>query len=113
MDSAIDNSLTRMRDDWNRRAREDAYYYVAFVNPNQAEDGFHKSAMEVIRELEGELHRLDRLGQGIARHRALEIGCGPGRLTLPMSRHFDEIYGVDISEEMIRIARQRLGSVSK
>jgi ubiquinone/menaquinone biosynthesis C-methylase UbiE len=107
----MSDSLSVMREDWNRRAREDAYYYVAFVNPHQAEDGFHGSAAEVIRELEGEFHRLDALGTGLARRRALEIGCGPGRLLLPISSHFEEIYGVDISEEMIRIARERLRGV--
>ncbi len=111
MDRPLDESVSIMRDDWNQRAKEDAYYYVAFVNPNQAEDGFHRSAAEVIRDIEGELHRLDALGEGVARRRALEIGCGPGRLTLPLSCHFQEIYGVDISEEMIRIARERLQSV--
>jgi ubiquinone/menaquinone biosynthesis C-methylase UbiE len=113
MDSAIADFLRIMRDDWNRRAKEDAYYYVAFINPNQAEERFHQSAADVIRELESELHRLDSLGEGLARRRALEIGCGPGRLMLPLSRHFDEIYGVDISDEMIRIARERLQSVPK
>ena len=40
--------------------------------------------------------------------RALEIGCGPGRLMRPMSRHFGEIHGVDVSDEMIRLAREKL-----
>ncbi len=110
MNTAMDDSVRLMRDDWNRRAKEDAYYYVAFANPNQAEDGFQRSADEVIPEIEGELYRLAYLGEGVAR-RALEIGCGPGRLILPLSRHFDEIYGVDISDEMIRIAQERLRQI--
>jgi SAM-dependent methyltransferase len=109
MNPAIADSISLMRNDWNRRAREDANYYVAFVRPDQAEDQFSGSAAEVIRELESELHRLDSFHA--PRRRALEIGCGPGRLMLPLSRHFDEIYGVDISDEMIRIARRRLQSV--
>jgi SAM-dependent methyltransferase len=44
--------------------------------------------------------------------RALEIGCGPGRLMRPMSRHFLEIDGVDVSDEMIAIAKQRLTDLS-
>ena len=40
--------------------------------------------------------------------RALEIGCGPGRLMKPMSRHFGEIHGVDVSDEMVARARQNL-----
>jgi SAM-dependent methyltransferase len=111
MDHAIGDALGIMRDDWNRRAREDAYYYVAFVNPHQAECGFQRSAAEVVGDLEGELHRLVQLGAAGVPRRALEIGCGPGRLMLPLSRHFDEIYGVDISDEMIRLARERLEPV--
>jgi ubiquinone/menaquinone biosynthesis C-methylase UbiE len=110
-DSGVGDSLRVMREDWNRRARENAYYYVAFIDPHQGEDGFSRSAAEVISELESELPRLEFLGDGVARRRALEIGCGPGRLVLPMSRHFEEIYGVDISDEMIHIARERLQAV--
>jgi SAM-dependent methyltransferase len=43
--------------------------------------------------------------------RALEIGCGPGRLMVPMSRHFGEIHGVDVSDEMIRLAEKNLRSI--
>ena len=42
------------------------------------------------------------------REAALEIGCGPGRLMRPLSRHFAEIHGVDVSDEMIRLAQERL-----
>ena len=33
-------TLERMREDWNRRAREDAHYYVAFGRHNQDDDEF-------------------------------------------------------------------------
>ena len=95
----------QMRDDWNRRAREDAHYYVAFGRRDQEDSEFLESAADVIRDLEGELKRLTHT------RRALEIGCGPGRLMLPMSRHFGEIHGVDISDEMIAQARVKLNSV--
>jgi SAM-dependent methyltransferase len=94
--------LERMRADWNRRAGEDANYYVAFGRRGQDDEEFFSSAADVVRRLEGDLKRLP------ARDTALEIGCGPGRLMRPMSRHFGEIHGVDVSEEMIRLARQRL-----
>jgi SAM-dependent methyltransferase len=42
------------------------------------------------------------------RDAALEIGCGPGRLMRPLSRNFGEIHGVDVSDEMIRLAGERL-----
>src|SRR5215471_11060011 len=99
----------RMREDWNVRAREDAGYYVAFGRRDQDDAGFFATASEVVISLEAELKRIppEQRGRGIA----LEIGCGPGRLMRPMSRHFSEIHGVDVSDEMIALARQKLSDV--
>jgi ubiquinone/menaquinone biosynthesis C-methylase UbiE len=97
----------RMRADWNARAREDAHYYVAFGGRDQDEAGFLATAADVLRSLEAQLKRLPAKANRRA-WRALEIGCGPGRLMKPLSRHFGEIHGVDVSDEMIRLARERL-----
>lgn len=99
--------LKRMQADWNSRAQEDANYYVAFGRRDQDDEEFFASAADVVRALEQEL---TRLGPDPAPRwrRALEIGCGPGRLMRPMSRHFAEIHGVDVSNEMIRLATQNL-----
>lgn len=94
--------LERMRSDWNDRAGEDAYYYVAFGRREQDDEEFFATASDLIKGLELDLKRLP------ARDAALEIGCGPGRLMRPLSRHFREIHGVDVSDEMIRLARERL-----
>ncbi|MBZ5623819.1 MAG: class I SAM-dependent methyltransferase [Acidobacteriia bacterium] len=94
--------LERMRADWNARAGEDAYYYVAFGRREQEDEEFFSTAADVLRLLTGELKRLRN------KDAALEIGCGPGRLMRPLSRHFAKIHGVDVSDEMIRLAGQRL-----
>ncbi len=108
--SADPQVKARMRADWNERAREDAHYYVAFGRREQSEDDFYATAAEVVHGLEWEMRHLAPFGNPRAR-RALEIGCGPGRLLKPMSRHFGEIHGVDVSDEMIRIARERLRDI--
>jgi SAM-dependent methyltransferase len=107
-DSA-DEISARMRDDWNARAREDAGYYVAFGRRDQDDAEFYATATEMVTSLESELRRVPLSERGS--WRALEIGCGPGRLMRPMSRHFLEIDGVDVSDEMIGIARQRLSDL--
>jgi SAM-dependent methyltransferase len=99
-----------MRADWNERAREDAHYYVAFGRRDQDDNEFLSTAADVIRDLEGELKRLPRDTTPSAR-RALEIGCGPGRLMRPMSRHFAEIHGIDVSDEMIAQAARKLHDI--
>lgn len=95
----------QMRSEWNERARQDAHYFVAFGRRDQDDEEFFATAADVVRELEFELKRLPE------RRRALEIGCGPGRLLRPMSRHFEEIHGIDVSDEMIARAREKLRGV--
>jgi ubiquinone/menaquinone biosynthesis C-methylase UbiE len=99
-----------MRDDWNRRAKEDAHYYVAFGRHEQDEDEFLATAGDVLRGLDREMRR-GLPGARASARRALEIGCGPGRLLKPMSQRFGEVHGVDVSDEMIGIARARLRSI--
>jgi cyclopropane fatty-acyl-phospholipid synthase-like methyltransferase len=101
--------VEKMRSEWNERASEDAHYYVAFGRREQDDDEFFATGADVVRALETELKRL-RLGAVPGARRALEIGCGPGRLMRPMARHFDEIHGVDISDEMVRRAERNLAS---
>ena len=101
--------VERMRSDWNRRAKEDAYFYAAFAKRQQSDEEFFASASDTIPTLEKEFFRLPAASR--EERRALEIGCGPGRLMGPMSRHFGEIHGVDISQEMIALAAERLRSI--
>ena len=98
--------LDQMRSDWNARARDDFRYYVAFGRRGQQDEEFFASAIDVVRLLEEELKRVPREISPEAR-RGLEVGCGPGRLLRPMSRNFGEIHGVDVSDEMIRLAQER------
>jgi ubiquinone/menaquinone biosynthesis C-methylase UbiE len=42
--------------------------------------------------------------------RVLDFGCGVGRLSRALRSYFEEVYGVDISEEMIRLAREQTSS---
>lgn len=102
--------IARMRQDWDARAAEDAHYYVAFGGRDQSGKDFEATASEMVRSLEQELRRLPA-HIPLRSRRGLEIGCGPGRLLLPLSRHFGEIHGVDISAAMIERARQRLADI--
>lgn len=97
----------RMREDWNARAQEDAHYYVAFGRRGQPLEEFFDTANEVAVSIARELKRLPSPN----RLRALEIGCGPGRLMRALSSHFSEIHGVDVSDVMVRLARERLQDV--
>jgi SAM-dependent methyltransferase len=87
----------------------DTSYYVAYGRRGQSDAEFLAAATEVVNELEAELLRLKAEERGS--WRALEIGCGSGRLMRPMSRHFLEIHGVDVAGDAIRQARENLQDV--
>ncbi|MEP6909359.1 MAG: class I SAM-dependent methyltransferase [Actinomycetota bacterium] len=48
----------------------------------------------------------DDLGEPVRRIRALDFGCGVGRLTRALSSRFRESVGLDISEGMLKLARE-------
>ena len=101
----------RMRHDWDWRAREDALFYVAFGRRGQTREEFLATGADVLHNLRSELRRFPP-GTDFRRMTALEIGCGPGRLMLPLSETFGRIQGVDVSGEMIALAARNLQDVA-
>lgn len=107
MDDAV---CERMREDWNERARSDAKYYVAFGRRNQDDAEFFASGCDLALGLTRQFLRLPPRPAPRCR-RALEIGCGLGRLMRPLSAHVGEIHGIDVSDEMVQGARERLANI--
>lgn len=66
-------------------------------------------ATEVVNGLESELRRTRP--EERAHWRALEIGCGSGRLMRAMSRHFGELHGTEASRDAVDRARDYLRNV--
>jgi SAM-dependent methyltransferase len=59
-----------------------------------------------VKEVDALLKHLERLGVRVSRGRALDFGCGVGRVTQALARHFDEVCGVDLAPSMLDVARQ-------
>jgi len=51
-------------------------------------------------------HRFSTLGLALPEKRALDFGCGVGRLTQALARRHQRVVGADISQGMIDLARQ-------
>ena len=56
------------------------------------------------REVEGLLHDIGELDTGFDVGRALDFGCGVGRLAQSLAYHYEEVIGVDIAPSMIEKA---------
>lgn len=58
------------------------------------------------KEIQDILNTADMLGYPKAKNSALDFGCGVGRLTRALSKHFDSCTGIDIAENMIHQAKE-------
>ncbi|MBY0521557.1 MAG: class I SAM-dependent methyltransferase [Sphingomonas sp.] len=65
-------------------------------------DEFFKSGIDYI---DNRLKKFERLFGQLEQSRALDFGCGVGRLTLPLAGHFYEAVGIDISSGMLKEAQ--------
>jgi SAM-dependent methyltransferase len=97
-----------MRHDWDERARENARYYVATGKNDWTDEDFFASGEQAVKEdiLTDMLNICQ--GKEPSQMRILEIGCRAGRITRALSNVFGEIYGVDMSGEMVACARAAL-----
>jgi ubiquinone/menaquinone biosynthesis C-methylase UbiE len=92
---------------WDEQARTDPMWAI-LTDPEKRgrrwdPEEFFSSG---VREIEIVMERAERLGLPVSRRRALDFGCGVGRLTQPLADHFEEVRGVDISPIMLEQARQ-------
>lgn len=96
--------------EWEKFGRSDPYYGVA-NRPNlrsdriddQAKAVFFRSGEEDVAQTLADVRAI--AGPGLGLGRALDFGCGVGRLTIPLARTFREVVGVDVSPAMLAEAR--------
>lgn len=62
-----------------------------------------------VKEINSLMEYVDSLDITIAQEnsRALDFGCGVGRLTQALANYFDQVYGVDIAPSMIELADRK------
>src|SRR5437667_2691487 len=110
MKASKSNASSAMRQDWNERARKDAFYYVATWRQDWTLETFLESGEEEYRKLvQPVLDELQFVPEGGS---MLEVGCGAGRMTASFARRFATVYALDISEEMQNLAMQHLAGLS-
>jgi cyclopropane fatty-acyl-phospholipid synthase-like methyltransferase len=109
-DISLDQQLEKMRQDWDERARENARYYVNTASSQWTDEEFFASGERTVaEEILTDLGNICQ-GRDPKQMRVLEIGCGAGRVTRALARHFGEVHAVDVSGEMVRLARAALSA---
>ena len=101
-----------MREDWDRRAREDAERFIYTRDKPGDLDGFDESGRANYNQLLRPFLPVLLDGRPARRCRALEIGCGVGRMTRWAAEAFAEVHAVDVAPAMIQQAGERLRGYS-
>jgi ubiquinone/menaquinone biosynthesis C-methylase UbiE len=99
--------ISQQERDWNELAELDPYWAI-LTRPGMRFGAWDSDEFFATGEVEIDevMHRAADLGHPERRERALDFGCGLGRLTRPLAGCFDECVGVDISDGMVRGARE-------
>jgi SAM-dependent methyltransferase len=104
-------AIRDMKRDWNARATQDARHFIALDSGHTEAEFAHSGERDVAQLVEPRISTLlPTLNPKDAQ--VLEIGCGTGRMTRPLSRLFGHVIAVDVSEEMISRARSSLADLS-
>jgi len=100
-------NLKDLRNNWEYFARHDPLWAILTISGKRRgrwdQGDFFQTG---VKEIEGVMEYLKRLNHPLAYARALDFGCGVGRLSQALAYYFDEVTGVDIAPTMITLARK-------
>ena len=94
-----------MKEEWDKRARNDAFYYVSAFSKEWDDESFYRWGEIQTQKVVDEHFR--RLNVDMSDLVMLEIGCGAGRMTRSLASRFRLVFAYDVSEEYVRIAKER------
>jgi len=99
--------LAELRFTWDELGRQDPLWAI-LTNPAKKGKKWDKEEFFQTGEydIKSVLDYTGALKLRYPRARALDFGCGVGRLTQALCNHFQECWGVDIAQSMIDFARQ-------
>ena len=100
------NRADSMRQEWDARARKDAFYYIASWRKDWDLSDFLESGEKDYERLV--LPTLNRVGFSPAGKAMLELGCGAGRMTHAFAARFGRVFALDVSAEMLDRAQRML-----
>lgn len=90
---------------WEKLAQDNAYGAILTKGGQVAEWNLTEFLATGQEDIDRFLPHLNAVAPDAPRRRAMDFGCGVGRVTRPLSAYFDQVVGVDASPSMIARAR--------
>ena len=98
--------LKELKENWNEFGRIDPLSSI-FRPDQKGEKWQPEEFFELGREeVEILMRDIASLGFNLSPIKALDFGCGVGRITQALAPYFDEVYGIDIAPSMIELAKR-------
>lgn len=99
-------SLRQLSKTWDTFGRQDPLWAILSHDDKRGKRWDLAEFMDTGRtEIVDALSYVTKLQPQLARQRALDFGCGVGRLSQALAEHFEQVDGVDIAASMIEQAR--------
>jgi glycosyltransferase involved in cell wall biosynthesis/ubiquinone/menaquinone biosynthesis C-methylase UbiE len=97
----------RIQQSWDRFGSEDPFW-AALTVPDKKGGGWSEADfLETGRQdIRAALDRIAKCGIPLTYEKALDFGCGAGRLAQALAEYFQEVHGVDIAPSMIARAQR-------
>lgn len=101
-------NLKDLQNNWNKFGKLDPLYAILLEEDKKGnkwnpEQFFERGRQEIDYIMD---YTTNTLGLTVCRKKALDFGCGVGRLTQALANYFEEVVGVDIAPSMLKGARK-------
>lgn len=100
-------TFKELQESWNHCGKRDPLWSI-LTHPDKKDNKWdlHEFFATGEREIQELIEYITALGVHLPHNLALDFGCGVGRLTQALAKRFAQVYGLDISSAMIRLANK-------
>ena len=109
-DTAVD---IKMKKEWNERAKMNLLFVIATDHSDSEDDFWESGKTECDLILGKNSQRFEKIKENKlpSKMNVLEIGCGIGRILIPMKKIFGNVIGIDVSSEMVQLGQKYVESI--
>lgn len=95
--------LKSLQDNWHILGQKNPFWAIMTNKTNWNKEDFFQTGEEEVGKI---MKHVNKLRIRLTQQRALDFGCGVGRLTQALTKYFKTTIGLDIAPSMIKLAKK-------